>query len=89
MSKVSRDKKKAEAKSPAKGKQAKIAKSKAKKAETLAQEPETPKTSKIPNHGFCCTCKNYKRENGMPLPCPKTGKYTARKATCNSYAYKA
>lgn len=89
MSKVSRDKKKAEAEAEAKGKQAKIAKSKAKKAETTAETQAEAKPSKIKNYGFCCTCKQYVRKNGIAYPCKKTGKYTSRKSTCGSYGYKA
>lgn len=89
MSKVSRDKKKAEAKAEAKGKQAKIAKSKVKKTESTAEVQVEAKYSKIKNYGFCCTCKQYSRKAGITYPCKKTGKYTARKATCESYGYKA
>lgn len=70
MSKVSRDKKKAEAKAEAK------------KVETTVEA----KPSKIKNYGFCCTCKQYSRKDGITYPCKKTGKYTARKATCESYS---
>lgn len=44
-----------------------------------------PKASSIPNEGKCCTCKSYRRRNGCPEPCAKTGKYTPRKATCGEY----
>jgi len=83
MSKVSRDKKKAEAKAEANGKQAKIAK--AKKAEKLAETKVEATPSKIKNYGFCCTCKRYVRKDGVAYPCKKSGKYTSRKSTCGSY----
>ena len=85
MSKVSRDKKKVEAKAEAKGKHAKIAKAKAKKAENTAETKVEVKPSKIKNYGFCCTCKQYVRKDGVAYPCKKTGKYTPRKSTCRSY----
>lgn len=89
MSKVSRDKKKAEAKAEVKGKQAKISKAKAKKAEAIAEASvEVKSNKKVPNYGFCCTCKQYVRKDGAPMPCKKSGKYTARKATCESYAFR-
>lgn len=88
MSKISRDKKKAEAKAEAKGKQAKIAKSKAKKAAAPKEEKLETKPS-IPNYGKCCTCKTYgKFPDGCGHMCRTTGKPTPRKATCEKYAYR-
>lgn len=89
MSKVSRDKNKAEAKTEAKGKQAKIAKAKSKKVEKTAETMVEAKPSKIKNYGFCCTCKQYSRKAGITYPCKKTGKYTPRKSTCGSYSCNA
>lgn len=87
MSKTSSDKKKADAKAEAKGKQAKIAKSKAKKA----AEPKEEKVQKssILNYGKCCTCKKYgKFPDGCGHMCRSTSKPTPRKATCEKYAYR-
>lgn len=82
MSKKTQEKKEAKAK----GKQAKIAKANAKKAAAPKEEAK-PKQS-IKNYGKCRTCKSYKRCHGLPQPCPITGKYTAKNATCGSYGYK-
>ena len=83
MSKISRDNKKA----AAKGKQAKIAKSKAKKAEAPVEE--TPAKPSIPNYGKCCTCKSYCRfPEGVGHMCKTNKKPCARKSTCNSYKCK-
>lgn len=87
MSTITRHKKKAEAKAEAKGKQAKIVKSKAKKA-AEPKEQKTETKPSIPNYGKCCTCKTYaKFPDGYGHMCKITKKPCARKSTCNKYAY--
>lgn len=88
MSKTSQKNKelKAAGKLPKKGKAAKTAEAKAAK-KSKNGPTKTAKVSKpsVPNEGKCCTCQNYKRENGYACPCAKTKAYTPRKATCGSY----
>ena len=87
MSKISRDKKKAEAEGKLKGKKALTAT--AKKTKKEAPVEEQPKSS-IPNFSRCCTCKFYaKFPEGVGHMCKKTKKPTPRKSTCNKYDCKA
>lgn len=87
MSKISQKNKelKAAGKMPKKGsKAAKTAEAKATKKARPTKTAEEKKPT-VPNEGKCCTCQNYKRENGCACPCPKTKAYTPRKATCGDY----
>ena len=89
MSKISRDKKKAEEKTKLKGKKAKTATAKKTKKDTIKEESKETKPS-IPNYGMCCTCKTYaKFPDGCGHMCKTTKKPTPRKATCNKYNCKA
>ena len=65
-----------------KGKQAKIAKSKAAKKERTDAESTEEKTSgKCMNYGKCCTCTHYPyHKRGEAQPCKVSKKYVARKA---------
>ena len=78
MSKITQEKKE----SKLKGKQAKIAKSKAaKKERTDAESTETKTSGKCINYGKCCTCTHYPyHKNGEAQPCKVSKKYVARKA---------
>lgn len=79
MSKISRDKKKAEAKNNKT--------SEPKKTAIAADEPKIK--SSIPNYGKCCTCKSYCRfPEGVGHMCKTSKKPCARKSTCDSYKCK-
>ena len=68
-----------------------VSREKKEKAAKAAKQPKAEAAAKpkqggtVPNEGKCCTCRSYKRINGCPQPCAKTGKYTPRKATCSDY----
>ena len=78
MSKITQEKKEIKLK----GKQAKIAKSKAaKKERTETESIETNSSGKCMNYGKCCTCTHYPyHKNGEAQPCKVSKKYVARKA---------
>ena len=78
MSKITQEKKE----SKLKGKQAKIAKSKAvKKERTETESTETKTSGQCMNYGKCCTCMHYPyHKNGEAQPCKVSKKYVARKA---------
>lgn len=75
-----------------KGKQKKIAASKAKKT-AIGESTSSPKQKSaedgLPNYGCCCTCAHFPHKvKHETQPCKVSGNYVARKAKFSCYKCK-
>ena len=85
MSKITQEKKEAKLK----GKQKKIAESKAKKSEDKSSKKTDAGVKSLPNYGCCCTCAHFPHKvMHETQPCKVSGKYVARKAKFECYKCK-